>query len=428
MRAPWIKNVTFDVNLKVSDLIDSTTRRWNLQALQDNFVPGDVKLIKDTQPMVSRKDSFTWKLNRSGLMSVHSAYCLAREEKIKEHHQEALDVPSVNPVKEKLWKIQTVPKIRVFLWKVLSEAIPVAELIARRGMKVDVRCQLCGWEGETIKHIIFHCAAVRHVWALSGIPQPEFDWQEGHLFSNINYLLNVKTHPRGDWKENRAWPWIIWFLWKSRNDFIFNGVRWTPKEILEMEKEEADDWFLAQEVDKEVALEVKGKEMKIQKRWMPPREGWLMCNIGFEWNKDLKLLGGAWVVRNHRGVVLSHSRRAFPEVESLAEARLETLLWALESMTSLRYDMMVFAGDFKELFLAFKKPDQWPAFTFQRDEMSVFLSRMNEFQLKQVSMEENRGAVFIAQSVTRQNRRQSYVAQGHPSWLFEFFVNESWFL
>ncbi|KAG2327368.1 hypothetical protein Bca52824_010096 [Brassica carinata] len=244
------------------------------------------------------------------------------------------------------------------------------------------------------------------------------------------WLLDPELGMRAPWikNENRAWPWIIWFLWKSRNDFIFNGVRWTPKEILEKAKKEADEWFLAQEVDKEVALEVKGKEMKLKKRWMPPREGWLMCNIGFEWNKDLKLLGGAWVVRNHRGVVLSHSRRAFSEVESLAEARLETLLWALESMTSLRYDRMVFAGDFKELFLAFKKPGQWPAFTFQRDEMSVFLSRMNEFQLKQVSMEENRGAVFIAQSVTRQNRRQSYVAQGHPSWLFEFFVNESRFL
>lgn len=391
-------------------------------------MPGDVLLIKETQPVVSRNDSFTWRLNRNGLISVQSAYCLARERKIEEHHKEDIALPSVNPVKDRVWKIQTIPKIRVFLWKVLSEAIPVADLLERRGMKVDGRCQLCGLDGETTQHVLFQCAAARHVWALSGILQAEFDLQEGHLFSNINYLLNVKSHPRGDWKENRAWPWIIWFLWKSRNDFIFNGVRWTPKEILANAKEEADDWFLAQEVDREVALEVTDNQVQRKKRWVPPAEGWLICNISFEWDKNMKLLGGAWVVRNHRGVVLTHSKRAFSEVDSLEDARLTTLLWALESMTSMRYERIIFAGDFKELFLAFQKPHQWPALRFQADEMRNFLSRMNDFQLKQVSMKENRGAAFIAQSVTRQNRSQSYVACGHPSWLFELFVNESRFL
>lgn len=127
------------MNLKASELIDNTTRRWNIQALQEIFVPSDIELIKETQPVVSRKDSYTWKLNRNGNMSVQSAYCLARERKIKECHKEVLAFPSVNPIKERIWKIPTVPKIRVFLWKVLSEAIHVADLILKRGMKVDER-------------------------------------------------------------------------------------------------------------------------------------------------------------------------------------------------------------------------------------------------------------------------------------------------
>ena len=150
-----------------------------------------------------------------------------------------------------------------------------------------------------------------------------------------------------------------------------------------------------------------------------------MSNVAFEWNKDTHSLGGAWVVRNHRRVALTHSRRAFSHVVSLADARLKTLLWALESMTSMRYDRMVFAGDFKQLFLAFQKPHQWPALRFQVEEMRILLSRMEEFQLKKVSIEENRGASFIAQSITRQNRSQSYVANDHLFWLFELFVNES---
>lgn len=144
MRAPWVKNCTFDVNLMVSSLINADTRRWNMQALQEIFVLGDIKLIMAKQPVIFREDSYIWRHNRSGNLTVRSAYWLARDVKIKECHAEALALPSIHPIKEKVWKIPTAPKIRTFLWKALSEALPVADLLINRGMKVDERCQLCG--------------------------------------------------------------------------------------------------------------------------------------------------------------------------------------------------------------------------------------------------------------------------------------------
>lgn len=81
--------------------------------------------------------------------------------------------------------------------------------------------------------------------------------------------MNLKSHPRGEVEDKRAWPWVVWFIWKSRNDFLFNGVRWTPKEIVLKEKSEADEWFLAQEVDREVSLETKKEEVVTKKRWVP---------------------------------------------------------------------------------------------------------------------------------------------------------------
>lgn len=74
MRAPLRKNVTFDVNLKVDALINGSTRMWDAQKLQENFVPRDVKLIMSKPPAVFREDTFCWKYNKSGSLSVKSAY------------------------------------------------------------------------------------------------------------------------------------------------------------------------------------------------------------------------------------------------------------------------------------------------------------------------------------------------------------------
>lgn len=118
---------------------------------------------------------------------------------------------------------------------------------------------------------------------------------------------------------------------------------------------------MAQQVEEEVSIVGAKDTTPIKMRWIPLKKDWLMCNVGFDWVKQTKLLGVAWVVRNHRGVVIIHSRRAFSNIESLDDVRVVSVLWAVESMTSLHYNKVVFAGDFREIFVAAQKPLQWLA-------------------------------------------------------------------
>ena len=334
-------------------------------------------------------------------------------------------LPSLNGLKEKVWKVKTVPKIRVFLWKALSCALPTSDLIYARGMRIDLRCQTCGDDRESINHVLFSCCFARQVWALSPIPSKVNGFDHDSVFANMSYLLHGENWQLLTEEQRRVWPWIVWNLWKRRNEMLFGGSCLDPLDLVKKATTEANEWSLAQVVEEEWIKEERQRSISSNRKWKPPDSNWVKCNIGMELDKGKSLVGGAWVLRNERGVVLCHSRRAFSGIKTRDEARLVVVLWALESMRSQRQSRIVFEGEFKDLFGAAERPQAWPSFLYQGSKMEKELSEIRQWKLSVISREANRGAFFIAQSVTKYGLINSYVAAGHPPWLFELFVNES---
>ena len=285
LRAPWIKNATFDVNLRASALIDLSTRKWNEGALNEVFVPSDIEYLLRNQPVVSKEDFKVWNLTRSGQFFMKSAYQLAFSEKTKVIQPEAFNQPSVNSLKEKVWKVPTLPKIRVFVWKVLNGALPVADLLESRGMKVDKSMSnLWGARRINQSHSVW-CTTARHVWAISGIPYPRLGFHENSISENISYLLHLRQDRVGDSSSPRMWPWLLWVIWKARNELLFKSIMPNPSIILLRVKQETEEWFEAQTVKENLQLQLQFKPKKGKARWKPPLPGWTMCNVGVDWNK-----------------------------------------------------------------------------------------------------------------------------------------------
>ena len=426
MRAPWIKNCTFNVNLRVRELIDFQNRRWNIQALEEVFVPSDIQTLLKNQPVTSKEDFWVWKFNKSGAYSVKSGYWLAAQEKSKEIRQVAEALPSLNSLKSQIWKVQTAPKIRTFVWKAVSQALPVADLLMERGMKCDDRCQLCGFEGESVNHILFSCHLPRKCWAVSNIPSPRGGFSDHSIYENIAYLLKVCKDVRFDVETNRSWPWVLWYLWKNRNAFIFEGKLFEAEEIIKKAKEEADVWFVAQQVQSgmdqvEAGMIEKGglgNAPKITK-------GWVLCEFDMDWSKGLGLMGAAWIVKDEKGSVLLHSRRAFSDVKSINEAKVQVWLWVVESMKSLRKKKVIFLSTFGDIVEAIEKPAKWPNLQFEATEIKRELQSLEAWELRIGLLASVRCASFIAQSVRQLGMVQSYVAVSHPRWLDHLYVNES---
>lgn len=174
MRAPWRKNTFFNVNLKVAELIDKRSRDWDLQKLDDLFLPGDILGIKKIKPVALQDDFYIWKHNKSRDFTVKSAYWLASQIVINPCNLDALIGPFTNALKAQVWSLLTDPKIKVYLWKALSGALPVVVALQGKGIRLNKLCQICGMEEESINHILFSCSLARQIWALSDYPVPEF--------------------------------------------------------------------------------------------------------------------------------------------------------------------------------------------------------------------------------------------------------------
>ena len=105
----------------------------------------------------------------------------------------------------------------------MSNAIHVGELLVKRGIKMDLVCQACGFQGKSINHIIFRFSIARQVWALADVPYPESDFHEVSHFSNFHSLLLLIKNTSVPEEVRNSIPWIMWYLWKYRNEIIFEG-------------------------------------------------------------------------------------------------------------------------------------------------------------------------------------------------------------
>lgn len=194
--------------------------------------------------------------------------------------------------------------------------------------------------------------------------------------------------------------------------------------LVDMSRKEAGEWMRAQIIeDREESIE---GELRCGKKrgWQKPNAPWLKCNIGHSWNRETGEVGSAWVLRNGEGSVLLHSRKSTVGIMDAMEAKMVSWLWAIESMISLKIHRVVFAGQEADIVGMIGRPRAWPAFRFFSRALSRLIQQVPFWRICIEDKLGNRGAFLIASSVTREDRRQSYVAAGYPEWLRGLFIYE----
>lgn len=93
-----------------------------------------------------------------------------------------------------IWKLKIPPNIKHFWWRTLHNALPVAENLRSRGLRIDGVCQVCGDSEETLHHMLFNCKVAAKVWDHSPLR-----FKPGNqLFNTLHRLLDFDMSRAND--------------------------------------------------------------------------------------------------------------------------------------------------------------------------------------------------------------------------------------
>lgn len=204
-------------------------------------------------------------------------------------------------------------------------------------------------------------------------------------------------------QEALRFPWILWQVWKARNSFFFENRRHSSEKILSKADDDAITWLQVQKFSLRDCVREPSRPGGLPK-WKAPPWSMLKCNIGASWRRDLGIGGASWIIRDSRGKALSHSRRAYSGISSPLEADLVAILWAIESMRSLKMSKVIF----EILSLEAYERITSPQFSYESCSWTANIARLfmsgDNCHITCGHLSENKIANKIAVSVTRDRR------------------------
>ncbi|CAN1179882.1 Aldehyde oxidase 4 [Linum perenne] len=154
----------------------------------------------------SGADHITWGLERDGRFRIRSAYTLAAEDEVEPREG----------VWKTIWRWKGPQRIRQFIWLVAHQRLLTNGERRRRHLTEIGACQVCPEEEETVLHVLRDCPLASATWELLAFPS------DNHSFFQTPLLPWIEDFIRRP-ELSLLFGVTCWFLWRYRNDRVFNG-------------------------------------------------------------------------------------------------------------------------------------------------------------------------------------------------------------
>lgn len=145
-------------NLMVSTLINHTHQTWRHDISEQIF---DANVSRNIASMsllnLHDNDAMIWRLTKSGEYSVKSAYHHLMESMTNNDHLK------VNGDWNLVRNLQVPPKVKHFIWKILTCCLPMRCNLRSKGVTCPIICSYCECNPENEFHILVW-ACVQRIW------------------------------------------------------------------------------------------------------------------------------------------------------------------------------------------------------------------------------------------------------------------------
>lgn len=175
------------------------------------------------------KDELWWPHTTTGILTVKSVYHALKHQTTVQQNEPSTSL-GISPTLWKLiWNSKVPQKIKIFLWKLVHNILPVQENLFKKRISRSNICPICKKETESIEHTFLRCDWTRPVW---------FGLQMGYalnqgVITNFNSWLSdwfEEICKLQDLKEYSIVKMFctLWMIWKARNGFIFQNQNPNP--------------------------------------------------------------------------------------------------------------------------------------------------------------------------------------------------------
>ncbi|KAF4369267.1 hypothetical protein F8388_022923 [Cannabis sativa] len=281
-------------------------------------------------PSKARNDTIGWSRTTNGQYTVASGYKLRfRDPNIAEC--------SDNSANKAWWKVVwgswLTRKMKIFIWRVFHNWLPVKTELIKRGMSMNITCNWCKSHVEDVCHALWNCPKLHNVWKHFGFI---------HQFpSSLRHAPDFLMVMKGKLSKEEFifFIGITWLIWFRRNKCIFQNKDiedsiWIPwaMEMLELH----------------LAFAHKDSHQKPSKdkvSWSPPPLGSFMINTDASLIDGQPGCGLGVIIRDHLGALVTTATDYIPGCLSVLVAETLAIRLALKLAATRSMQNIFIASD-----------------------------------------------------------------------------------
>lgn len=284
------------------------------------FSIGDANAILATNvPQQQVADRVVWSKSNDGVYSVKTGY----REWQNQVTGSSLSMQSAGW--NRLWRLALPHKIKIFVWRLCRDNIPVRIRPRNKGVDVPIMCPFCNVDIEHLLHLFFDCRFATSYWQAANM---QYDMREEE--SAPQWVLNKLETAKHE--EVTGICVVLWGIWYWRNQRVWHNKSMNPAIAMDNSFKMLSEWKAVRK-KVQVSIERRDEGVSAVRRWQPPKSDSLKLNVDASFFPEATSFTIGMVIRDHEGKFIEGRTMFLTRPDTVFEAECirvrEALSWIM---------------------------------------------------------------------------------------------------